>query len=176
MSANQVYRIEDIGAGFLAVMAHPASAGDAAAAFSALAAAGVRQVVSLLEPQEAALLGLANEAELAQANAIRFHQMPITDMGSPTSIGEFAALARRLDGEIRAGINSVIHCRAGVGRSGLLAAAVLMQDGRDAQSAFTRVARKRGMPLPETTGQGDWLALHQAQIQSAAPIDRSSSR
>jgi hypothetical protein len=43
-----------------------------------------------------------------------------------------------------------------------------MHGGRDVQQAFARVARRRGMPVPETGGQGAWLAANQAAITGAA--------
>ena len=168
----KLYHVDNIGEGILSIMAHPASTGDAATAFSALAAQRVGQVVSLLEASEAVQLGLAREAELARSNDIKFLHFPIADLGSPASIDAFVALARRLYADVHGGVDSVIHCRAGVGRSGLMAAAVLMQDGRDAQQAFARVAKQRGMPLPEAAGQGDWLVAHQAQIRDAVANGR----
>ena len=166
-ASPQVFRVADIGRGYLAMMPHPASLGDPAAAFTALAARGVRQVVSLLRDDESERLGLGDEAGLAQASGIAFSRFPVTDMGAPRSVGGFAQLAGRLYRDVDAGRSTVIHCRAGVGRSGLLAAAVLMQDGRDARTAFAQVARRRGMPVPETSGQGEWLEANAAAIRAA---------
>jgi len=164
-----IYRVDAIGAGSLTIMAHPASSGDAASRIAEIAASGINQVISLLEPAEAQLLGLQHEGELVNATGMEFVSFPIPDMGLPVSVVEFAQLSRRLYRQAHAGSNSLIHCRAGVGRSGLLAAAVLMHEGRDAQQAFARVARRRGMPVPETSGQGDWLAANQSTITDSAP-------
>lgn len=163
-----IYRIDDIGAGSLAIMAHPASSGDVAARIAEIAASGINQVISLLEPAEAQLLGLQHEAELVNAAGMDFISFPIPDMGLPASVAEFARLSRRLYRQVHAGSNSLIHCRAGVGRSGLLAAAVLMHQGRDAQQAFAHVARRRGMPVPETSDQGSWLEANQSAITAGA--------
>jgi protein-tyrosine phosphatase len=164
-----IYRIDAIGAGTLAIMAHPASSGDAAARIAEIAAGGINQVISLLEPAEAHALGLQHEGELVNAAGMDFVSFAIPDMGLPVSVAEFARLSRRLYQQVHAGSNSLIHCRAGVGRSGLLAAAVLMQEGRDAQQAFALVARARGMPVPETSGQGTWLAANQSTIIDGVP-------
>ena len=76
---------------------------------------------------------------------MRFISFPVTDMGLPKSAGAFAELASRLHRDLEAGIDTLIHCRAGIGRSGLLAAAVLVQGGTNAREAFARVARARGL-------------------------------
>jgi len=160
-----IYRIDAIGAGTLAIAAHPASGADAAARIAEIAASGIDQVISLLEPAEARSLGLQQEAELVRAQAMEFCSFPIPDLGLPVSLDAFAQLSRRLYRRIHAGGHTLIHCRAGVGRSGLLAAAVLMCEGRDARQAFARVARRRGVPVPETSAQGAWLAANQAAIR-----------
>jgi len=167
-TAAGIYRIDAIGAGSLAISAHPASGGDAASRIAKIAASGIDQVISLLEPVEARSLGLQLEGDLVGAQAMEFLSFPITDMGLPGSIDSFAQLSRRLYRQVHAGGHTLIHCRAGVGRSGLLAAAVLMHGGRDAQQAFAHVARRRGMPVPETSAQGDWLLANQATIIGAA--------
>jgi protein-tyrosine phosphatase len=164
-----IYRIDTIGAGSLAIMAHPASSGDATSRIAEIAASGINLVISLLEPAEAQLLELQHESELVNAAGMDFVSFPIPDMGLPVSVEAFAQLSRRLYQQARAGDHALIHCRAGVGRSGLLAAAVLMHAGRDAQQAFARVARRRGMPVPETSGQGAWLEANRSTITDSAP-------
>jgi protein-tyrosine phosphatase len=167
----EVHRIDTIGQGYLAVMAQPASVGDLEVAIAALAAQGIQQVVSLLEPGEALTLGLEREAELVGQHSMRFLSFPIPDMGLPGSIDAFARLSRQLYLQIESGTNTLVHCRGGIGRSGLLAAAVLLQGGLAVQQAFTKVARKRGRQVPETSGQGTWLATNHAAIVAVTQRD-----
>ena len=167
-SQAEVFRIDSIGKGCLAIMAHPASAGNAASIISEIAALNFHQVVSLLEPVEADVLGLAQEAELVAAQSMKFVSFAIPDMGLPACGEEFAQLARRLFSQIEAGTNTLIHCRGGIGRSGLLAAAVLLQGGRDIQAAFALVSHMRGERVPETAQQGAWLQANLAAITKVA--------
>ena len=172
----EVYRLDSIGKGRLAMMAHPASAGNAAATIAEIAALNFHQVVSLLEPAEAEVLGLAQEAELVTAQSMKFVSFAIPDMGLPACSEDFMRLAQLLFTEIEAGTNTLIHCRGGIGRSGLLAAAVLLIGGRSIQAAFAQVSRIRGMPVPETPQQAAWLQTNLAVITRAVDrVSRSAS-
>jgi protein-tyrosine phosphatase len=167
-----LFKIESIGKGFIAIMAYPGREQDAASAFAGLARAGIRQVVSLLEPAEAAALGLDAEAQLVAAESMRFVSFPIPDMGLPASVCAFAGLARDLYRQVDAGDNTLLHCRGGVGRSGLLAAAVLLHCGMDLRQACERVTRIRGLHVPETSEQGAWLLANHAAISDVKVAER----
>ena len=171
------FKVDTIGTGFLAVSPHPALGGDAAMMISDMAAGEVRQVISLLEHAETIELGLENEAALVNAQSMEFVSFPIADLGLPESINDFAGLSLQLFHQVEAGINTLIHCRAGIGRSGLLAAAVLLHGGRSVQQAFTQVSHMRGCQVPETAQQGDWLLANHALISAMDdPMSGSSNR
>jgi protein-tyrosine phosphatase len=173
----EVFRIDTTGKGCLAIMAHPAVTGSVASTIAEIAALGFHQVVSLLEPAEANALGLAEEAELVTAQSMKFISYAIPDMGLPACSEDFTRLAKLLFTEIEAGTNTLIHCRGGIGRSGLLAAAVLLHGGKDVQAAFAQVSLMRGRRVPETAQQGDWLqASHEAIINEVEPVTTSISR
>ncbi len=120
-------------------------------------AAGVGVVVSLLEVDEAADLELGAEADLARANGIEFVSFPITDRGVPASREAAAELVAELARAVAAGRNVVIHCRQGVGRAALVAAALLVRLGASAAEAVERVGSARGRAVPETPEQRAWL-------------------
>jgi len=164
-----MFKIESIGSGFIAIMAHPAQEQDADSTIASIAGQGVKQVISLLEPAEASFLGLDSEAELVAAQSMNFVSFPIPDMGLPASLGDFTRLARDLYRQVDAGLNTLVHCRGGVGRSGLLSAAVLLQHGLDPRQACEQITRIRGLRVPETPGQEAWLLEHHAAI--AEPRD-----
>jgi protein-tyrosine phosphatase len=176
----EVFRIDSIGKGCLAVMAHPASAAGAdsvANTIAEIAALGFHQVVSLLEPAEAEVLGLAQEAELVTAQSMKFVSFAIPDMGLPACSDDFVRLAQHLFTQIDAGTNTLIHCRGGIGRSGLLAAAVLLRGGKDVREAFAQVSLMRGRQVPETAQQGDWLqASHEAIMNEVEQVTTRISR
>ena len=170
-----MYKIGLLGDGFLAVMGRPYVEREMPASLQNVARLGIRQVVSLLEPVEARRLGLDAERRESQAQGMAFVSFPIADMGLPKSIDGFSALTLQLFLQIEAGINTLVHCRAGIGRSGLVAAGILLHAGMDAEQAFAHVSKMRGLRVPETISQHSWLLSNQARIVNAtANVDRDA--
>jgi hypothetical protein len=117
---------------------------------------GVDVAVSMLTPDEAVEFGLAGEAGACRGHGIRFESLPTPDRGVPAPAAA-TALAGRLAADLAAGQSVAIHCRQGIGRAPLLAAAVLVLLGEDAAAALRRVGAARGRPVPETPEQAQWL-------------------
>ena len=160
----EMYKIGSIGKGFVAIMARPSLEPDAPASIVNIARLGIQQVVSLLELSEVRNLGLHSEREQVKAHAMGFTSFPIPDMGLPPSVGEFAQLARNLFDQVNAGVNTLIHCHAGIGRSGLLVSGILLHCDMDPQQAFAYASRMRGIRVPETPTQEQWLISNYAAI------------
>src|SRR6266849_3847647 len=93
---------------------------------------GIDTVVSLLEPDEISELGLEREAELSREHGIEYISFPIPDRGLPASLRDATALAQIVALQVREGKAVAIHCRAGIGRSSLIAAGVLICSGLSA--------------------------------------------
>lgn len=119
--------------------------------------AGLDVVVSLLETDEAAQLGLEDEPNLLESRGLRSVSFPIPDRGAPPSNEDAAKLLLDLTSALAAGQNVAIHCRQSVGRSGLLASAALMTAGAGAREAVEAVTKARGITIPETAVQMHWL-------------------
>ncbi len=118
---------------------------------------GLDVVISLLEIEEADQLGLALEGGLVVSAGLRFISFPIPDRGLPASLPAASALCRQVADEADAGRNVAVHCRQGIGRSGLIAIGALMASGVDAGQAIELVSAARGLPVPETEGQLRWI-------------------
>jgi len=58
---------------------------------------------------------------------------------------------------LAAGKNVAVHCRQSIGRSGLVVAAALMMSGVETREAVELVSKARGIAVPETAGQLQWL-------------------
>jgi protein-tyrosine phosphatase len=119
--------------------------------------AGLDDVISLLELLEATQLELGDEARLASARNIQFLSFPIPDRGVPASTADARSLALNILSRLNAGERVAIHCRQGIGRSGLIAASVLMAAGIEIEEAVQTVSEARGLPIPETEAQRAWL-------------------
>ena len=121
-------------------------------------------VVSLLTTDEEGEFELHQEPARARTAAINFISLPVRDRQIPDSASEIDAAVQQLDRTLSAGRNVLIHCRQGIGRSGLLAACLLINRGASAEAALRQISDARGMSVPETPEQRRWVdqyaALH----------------
>jgi len=119
--------------------------------------AGVRAVLSLLESQEEENLDLKGEGTEVRKQGLDFSSYPIPDRQVPPSESELAQLLEKLDRALTSGKNVVVHCRQGVGRSGLVAACLLVRNGISPGAAVDKVSAARGVAVPETEEQREWI-------------------
>jgi len=131
---------------------------------------GFDVVVSLLTSDEMKDLDLDREADLSRMHGLQFCEFPIPDLGVPDSLAAAQQLLVKLDKNLTAGKKVAIHCRQGIGRSGLVAASLLVVSGVDPEVAFRRVSAARGLPVPETSEQRDWVVGLSREF--AAPVRR----
>jgi protein-tyrosine phosphatase len=117
---------------------------------------GVDIVVSLLEQAE--LPGLVElENGLCEEIGLEFLWFPIRDGSVPLSKDAFNVLIAKLGDAVAAGKSVAIHCRAGIGRSGLVAACVLNYLNVDAGVALDMIAEARTIEVPQTEEQRQWV-------------------
>ena len=94
--------------------------------------------------------------DMCRGKGIVFLSFPIPDRGVPDT-REARHLAEMLAREIANGRSVAIHCRAGIGRSSLVAASVLVCSGVDACEALQLIKDARGVAVPDTEEQRDWV-------------------
>jgi protein-tyrosine phosphatase len=153
---SRLFWIEFGGAGRLAIMARPRADDWLDAEVDAWKTSGIDVVVSLLEWQEVEGLGLQREAELCRLRGIDFDSFPIADRGVP-AVDDAARMASVLAAGLRDGRSIAIHCRAGIGRSSMIAACALILCGIDAAEALALIKAARGVSVPDTDEQRDWV-------------------
>jgi len=152
-----IYRIEGPWPGQLAIIARPRGGEWLDGELHALKEADFDVVLSLLTSEESEELGLTQEPQLSTKQGLEFLSFPIPDLGVPASATATRAFLNRLLNALRAGKRIAIHCRQGIGRSGLIATSLLVLEAIDPFTAFRRVSAARNLEVPETTEQREWV-------------------
>ena len=153
----EIYWVERPGPARVAIMPRPRGGDWLEDEVRSLREEGVDVLVSLLEPLEVEELDLAREAELAVAAGIEFLSHPIPDHSAPDSSEATVSFVRDLERRLRGGKSIAVHCRAGIGRSATIAAAVLLAHGVPLAETLNLLGEARGFPVPETPEQHQWL-------------------
>ncbi len=121
-------------------------------------AAGLQVILSLLTSEEMAELDLQRESQLCQAAGLEYLSFPIPDRDIPASTRTTSQIAQAIGQRLAAGQNVGLHCRAGIGRSAVMAAVLLAMSGLDVESAFNRISAARRCPVPDPAEQRNWVA------------------
>lgn len=109
-------------------------------------AEGMRSVVCLLTAQELSELGLDHWPALCQAHDLAFWHVPIEDQQAPDADFELWWQAHHHDllDSLGQGHGVALHCWGGLGRTGTVAARLLMAHAHnDAENAITWVRQIR---------------------------------
>lgn len=111
----------------------------------ALRAWGAAALVTLMEPQELHRFGFAALGARAEAMGLEWHHLAIRDMGAPDDLFEqrWTHTGPRLRRLLRDGKHIVLHCMAGLGRSGMIAARLLVELGGSPDNAIRSVRAAR---------------------------------
>jgi protein-tyrosine phosphatase len=166
---TRVYWIQAAKAGRLAIMPRPRGGDWLEDEIASWQEAGIDTVVSLLERQEIAQLGLDREAKLCGDRNIEFISFPIPDRGVPESLRDATALFGQVCARLASGKAVAVHCRAGIGRSAVVAACLLTSLGYDVSEAFSMIGASRGVPVPDTDEQRDWVISFQNAAGGSRP-------
>ena len=95
-------------------------------------------------------------AWLSSAGPARAVWHPVPDLHAP-ALPQAVLLLEDLQRRLERGGRLLVHCGAGIGRAGTVAAALLVRTGLPLDDALARVARSRPMAGPEAGAQRDLL-------------------
>lgn len=154
---SQLYRVDGPWPGTLVIAARPRGGDWLHDEIAAWKGAGVHSVVSLLTRDEEQDLDLNSEASEAARQGLAFLSLPIPDRKVPQSESKLRELIEGVNRRLFAGRHVLIHCRQGVGRSGLVAACLLVRNGMSPGAAVESVSSARGVAVPETAEQRAWV-------------------
>ena len=112
-------------------------------------------------------LDLGQESAETQRHGLEFVSFPIPDRGTPASVTESRKVLGQLGRLLNDGKQIGIHCHQGIGRSALLAAALLILAGIGAEEAWRRVEAARGCPVPDTAEQKTWVERISRSVPAA---------
>jgi protein-tyrosine phosphatase len=132
---------------------------------------GIDTLVSLLTAEEARVLRLEGEGRVCRQVGIDYRWLPVTDHSIPGSMEEFRMVVDQLQHDLRAGKGVGAHCYAGIGRSCVLMACLLCMEGLSAEEAFDRLSLARGLRVPDTWLQSQWVQHFAAALpESGEPF------
>jgi protein-tyrosine phosphatase len=116
-----------------------------AADIAATAAWGAGAVLTLVEAAELEALGLAALPAAVRAAGMDWLHVPVPDFAppGPAALTAWRTAGPALAARLAAGGRVLVHCRAGLGRSGTLAAMILIEAGSPPAAALAAVRAAR---------------------------------
>lgn len=115
---------------------------------------GASSVITLIEDHEFKLLGIESLGEAVVTAGLHWWHLPIRDVDVPDKQfeNEWKVVGPKIHARLSVGERILIHCRGGLGRTGLLAGRVLVEQGMEPVAAIAMVRTARPGAI-ETTEQ-----------------------
>jgi len=129
-----------------------------------------RRLASLLEAGFDTFIDLTEAGELPPYDiylpaSAQYVRKPIPDHGVPLHAEQMSEIQGEIDGALKRGRRVYVHCRAGIGRTGITVACHLIEQGMSGNAALIRLnelwqdnERSQTWPdVPETDEQRDYI-------------------
>ena len=124
----------------------PGANGDRDTDLDALQSAGVNRLLCLVEAHELQYLKpaetITDRREALELRDITFMHHPIVDFNAP-QLSDAQRTIAMLDQALKQGDSIIVHCWAGLGRAGTMAACLLTHNGMEANKAIDTVRSVR---------------------------------
>lgn len=106
---------------------------------------GAKVVVSLIEDHEFPALSVATLPDEVARRGMGWRNLPIADRNPPRHgfIQRWSVLGKELVDRLKGGERVFIHCMGGLGRTGTIAACLLIESGCEPQAAIDMVRAAR---------------------------------
>jgi ADP-ribosyl-[dinitrogen reductase] hydrolase len=140
----------------------------------AIAKWGANLVVTLIEPEEFSLLKVPGLGEAFEGAGMEWHHLPIPDVSVPGELFEnlWVYSGQRLRDALSVGRKVLIHCRGGLGRSGMIAARLLVEMGEEPAHAIRQVRSAQPGAI-ETQKQEQYVRAAKPPRGDAKLLDRT---
>lgn len=122
-------------------------------------------LVTLVSPVELDILQLRRLPDEARKRHIEALFFPIENCGTPSSLHHLDELVSRILNAAKSGKTPVLHCWAGLGRTGLVAASCLVACGFDALEAIRTIRKIRPRTI-ENEDQEDFVIAYAGLLKA----------
>ena len=149
----------ELGAAKLGICALPGSSRSLESDLETIADWQASVVVSLTEQAEMDAVGSGDIGQRTSDIGLTWHHLPIPDFGhlEEKDAGRWSTLAKVLHADLDQGKKVLVHCRGGMGRSGMIVMRLLVERGMLAEDAVSRIRSIRPGAV-ETDAQYAWAA------------------
>lgn len=140
----------------------------------------IDMVVCLLNEAELRSLGLREYGKRVEEEGMTYHVFPVIDMCAPDDPDQARRLVETIAQQFLLGRNILVHCRAGIGRAGMVCACVLLRLGikENPASAIEHVRLVRHSKAVQTTRQEQFVHWYHKNMhlcnsiggQDSAPV------
>jgi ADP-ribosyl-[dinitrogen reductase] hydrolase len=132
----------------------------------AIVGSGASTLITLMEAAELDELGVADMGTRAEGVGLAWYLLPIPDGEAPGEPfhTQWKASGKKVRRALRDGESIVIHCKGGLGRTGTLAAQLLIEQGDTAGNAMAEVRAVRPGAI-ETMDQENYLRWYLLTIK-----------
>lgn len=131
---------------------------------------GTDLLVSLLEEHEFVELQIMGLRQRARFFGMEVLWFPIRDVSVPDSIDGFQLCVDTVVNRLRNGETVVIHCKGGLGRTGLLAAACLVATSDLTPDEAVAIVRRARPGAIETTAQEEYVNRFKEFLNDLRPL------
>ena len=136
----------------------------------ALAAAGIRSLLLLVDDDELGRWGDPAIVERGREREVRIERRPLADGTAPRTAAEMDAMLDWLTEARRSG-DVAVACMGGVGRTGTVAACALVAAGVNAERAIAMVRAVRHPTAVETAEQVAFVNAYERHVATLADRD-----
>jgi protein-tyrosine phosphatase len=114
-------------------------------------------LISGLTVNEIKELDIQKEPDYCKKHGIDYKNFSIEDREIPKDKNSFINFIKSINEEFQTGKRVVFHCRMGIGRASIFAVSILILNGIKPETAFEWVQDARGLQVPDTIEQKEWV-------------------